>query len=276
MLTESDLVLGDGRTLHVYDTGRGSRPVFWLHGTPNIGAPPQPLFAEADRLDVRWIGYDRPGYGASTPRPGRDIASAAGDVAAVADALGLDAFGVVGHSGGAPHALAGAALLGDRVRAAAAISALAPYGADGLDWFAGMAPGGVAALRAAVAGRAAKEAYERDAGDVDPGFTAADRDALKTDWSWFLTVVEPALAAGPAPVVDDDLAYVAPWGFDPATIAAPTLLLHGAEDRVAPAAHASWLAGHCPTATLRVEPGQGHVSIMRSAASALRLVAAEL
>jgi pimeloyl-ACP methyl ester carboxylesterase len=276
MLTESDVVLADGRTLHVYDTGRGSRPVFWLHGTPNIGVPPEPLFAAADRLGVRWVGYDRPGYGTSTPRPGRDVASAAGDVAAVADALGIDSFGVIGHSGGGPHALACAALLAGRVRATAAISTLAPYGADGLDWFAGMAPGGVAGLRAAVAGRAAKQRYEQNAGDVDPGFTAADWDALKTDWSWFLTVVEPALTAGPGPLVDDDLAYVAPWGFDPAAITGPTLLLHGAEDRVAPVAHAAWLAERCPAATLRVEPGQGHVSVMRSAGSAVREVAAAL
>jgi pimeloyl-ACP methyl ester carboxylesterase len=269
VVTETDVVLADGRTLHVYDTGRGPRPVFWLHGTPNIGAPPEPLFAD----DVRWIGYDRPGYGRSTPRPGRDVASAAADVAAVADALGIDAFGVVGHSGGGPHALACAALLPERVRAAAAISTLAPYGADGLDWFDGMAPGGEAALRAAVAGRAAKQHYEENAGDVDPGFTAADWDALRGDWSWLLSVVEPALAGGPGPLIDDDLAYVAPWGFDPAAITAPTLLLHGDEDRVAPPAHAAWLARHCPTATLRIEPGQGHVSVLRAADSAVRLVA---
>jgi pimeloyl-ACP methyl ester carboxylesterase len=271
-LTETDVALGDGRTLHAYDTGRGSRPVFWLHGTPNIGAPPAPLFDLADRLDVRWLGYDRPGYGGSTPRPGRDVASAAADVAAVADALGIDAFAVVGHSGGAPHALACAALLPDRVWAVAGISTLAPYGADGLDWFDGMAPGGTAALRAAVAGRAAKEAYEANAGDVDPGFTQADLDALRGDWSWVLSVVEPALAAGPAALIDDDLAYVAPWGFEPATITVPVLLLHGGQDRIAPVTHAAWLAEHCPTATLRVEPADGHVSVLRSAGSALDLV----
>src|ERR671910_2718554 len=104
MVTETDLELGDGRTLHVYDTGTddadGRLAVFWHHGTPNIGAPPEPLFPAAARLGIRWVAYDRPGYGGSTPRPGRDVASAASDAARVADALGVGRFAVMGHSGG--------------------------------------------------------------------------------------------------------------------------------------------------------------------------------
>ena len=69
-------------------------------------------------------------------------------------------FAVMGHSGGGPHALACGALLPDRVVAVVVGAGLAPYGADGLDWFAGMVPAGVASLRAAVAGRAAKEAHQ--------------------------------------------------------------------------------------------------------------------
>ena len=71
-MKETDLDLGGGRTLHAYDTGAddadGARlAVFWHHGTPNIGAPPEPLFAAAARLGIRWVSYDRPGYGGSTP-----------------------------------------------------------------------------------------------------------------------------------------------------------------------------------------------------------------
>lgn len=128
-LTETDLALPDGGTLHVYDTGddgTGRLPVVWHHGTPNIGTPPAPLFAAADRLGLRWVSYDRPGYGGSTRRPGRDVASAAGYTARVADALGLDRFATLGHSGGAPHALACGALLPDRVTAVVAGAGLAP------------------------------------------------------------------------------------------------------------------------------------------------------
>jgi pimeloyl-ACP methyl ester carboxylesterase len=93
-----------GRTLHVYDTGAGDAAghlaVFWHHGTPNVGAPPEPLFATAARLGIRWVSYDRPGYGGSSTHPGRDVASAADYVSGVADALGIDRFAVMGHSGG--------------------------------------------------------------------------------------------------------------------------------------------------------------------------------
>ena len=129
MVTETDLALGDGRTLHVYDTGTGEGTtglaVFWQHGIPSTGAPPEPLFAAAAESGIRWVSHDRPGYGGSTPHPGRDVASAAADVASIADALGIDRF-------------------------------------------AGMTPSGAAEYRAAAAGRAALEAYFASA-EFDPG-----------------------------------------------------------------------------------------------------------
>lgn len=113
VVTETDLALSGGRTLHVYDTagdgGEDRLTVFWHHGTPNLGPPPEPLFPAADRLGIRWVSYDRLGYGGSTPRPGRDLASAATDVAGIGDALGIGRF--AGHSGGSNHALASGAPL---------------------------------------------------------------------------------------------------------------------------------------------------------------------
>jgi pimeloyl-ACP methyl ester carboxylesterase len=262
---ELDVAAGDGRTLHAYDTGSGDLVVLWHHGTPNVGAPPRPLFTEG----IRWISYDRPGYGGSTPAPGRDIASAAADAAAVADALGVERFAVMGHSGGGCHALACAALLGDRATGVVAAAALAPYGAPGLDWFAGMAASGVASLRAALAGREAKERHEASGDEYDPEFTPADGDALAGEWGWFGEVVGPAVAGGPGPLIDDDLAYVAPWGFDPARIGVPVLVLHGDADRVVPSAHGEWLARAIPGAELRIACGDGHISVLRSAPAAL-------
>src|ERR671916_1313979 len=153
MVTETDLKLSDGRTLHAYDTGANDADdrlaVFWHHGSPNIGPPPEPLFAAADRLGIRWASYDRPGYGGSTPRPDRDVASAAADASAVADALGIERFAVMGHSSGGSHALACAALLPECVLGVVSVSGVAPFGAEGLDWFEGFGPGGAAQLRAA-------------------------------------------------------------------------------------------------------------------------------
>ena len=272
-MTESDLELADGRTVHVYDTGAGSADdrlaVFWHHGTPNIGAPPQPLFATADRLGIRWVSYDRPGYGGSTRAAGRTLASVAADVARIADARGIDRFAVVGHSGGASHALVCGALLPDRVLGVLAVSGLAPFDAAGLDWFSGMCDSGVASLRAAIDGAAAKESYEASGAEYDPEFTAADFAALSGAWSWLGSVVGPAIAGGPGGLIDDDLAYVAPWGVDPAQVVAPTLILHGDQDRVVPSAHGAWLAQRCPTAQLRLCANDGHISVLNSAATAL-------
>ena len=99
MVTEADIRLADGRTLHAYDTradgiagspGAPGSPVavFWLHGSPNIGSPPEPLFAAAEANGLRWVSYDRPGYGGSGPHDGRTVASAAADVAACTFAIG--------------------------------------------------------------------------------------------------------------------------------------------------------------------------------------------
>ena len=270
--TQSDLTLDGGRVLHVYDVvpdgSDGRLIVVWHAGTPNTGAPPEPLFAAAARLGIRWVSYDRPGYGGSTPNPGRDVASAAADTAAVTDALGIRSFAVMGHSGGGPHALSCGALLPDRVLAVLSGSSLAPYKVEGLDWFAGMAESGRAGLTAAVEGRAAKERHEAANAAGDSGFTDADVAALAGPWGWFLSVVEPAIANGPGPLIDDDLAFVAPWGFDPAQVTAPVLILHGAADRVVPASHGRWLAERCPAAELWIIPNEGHISVLPAAGEA--------
>jgi pimeloyl-ACP methyl ester carboxylesterase len=272
MVTETDLELADGRTLHAYDTGAdgaaGRLAVFWHHGSPNIGAPPEPLFAAADRLGIRWVSYDRPGYGGSTPRPDRDVASAAGYASAVADTLGIDRFALMGHSSGGSHALACAALLRDRVLGVVVVAGMAPFGAEGLDWFEGFGPAGVAELRAAAAGRTALEEHLAESDD-EPEFTPEDEAALAGEWSWLIDVVRPALAGGMEGFIEDDLAGVDAWGFDPAEVAAPALFLHGGRDRVVPAAHGEWLARRCPSAELWLRPGDGHISILNQGAAAM-------
>ena len=261
-----------GRTLHIYDTDpeKDERlPVVWHHGTPNVGAPPEPLFAAADRLGLRWVSFDRPGYGSSTIAQGRTISFVASDVAKVADALGIDEFAVAGYSGGGSYALGCAAVLGTRVRGVLSLAGIAPYGADGLDWFAGMVPSGVAALGTAAAGREVRAALGASGFAYDTQFTAADLAFFEGPWGWLGKVGGPALAAGPYGQIDDDVSYNLPWGCDPRAIRAPVLLLHGTEDRIIPASHGSWLASRCRSAVLRLCEGDSHFTIVSHAESGL-------
>lgn len=270
---ELDVPASGARTVHAYDV-RPARAeqelvVVWNHGTPGLGEPPEPLFAASAERGIRWIGCDRPGYGGSSADPGRDIAAVAADIAAVADALDVHRFALFGSSGGGPHALACGALLHDRVVGVVSASAPAPYDAAGLDWFAGMAPTGAAELRAATEGRATLE-RQLASGDFDMDqFTAADHAALAGSWGWLGSLAGRALGGGLAGMIDDDLALVADWGFDPASMAVPVLIMHGGEDRVVPSSHGRWLAERIPTAELRLSPHDGHVSVLDQATGAL-------
>jgi len=286
MVIEADIHLADGRTLHAYDTrahGIASSPgasgtptaVFWHHGSPNIGSPPEPLFAAAEANGLRWVSYDRPGYGGSSPREVRTVASAAADVAEIADALSIGRFAVLGHSGGGPHALACAALLPERVIAAVSMSAPAPLDADGLDWFADWSPGIAAENRAATGGRSTLEAHwaEAEPEDMSAYFTQADIAALDGSWSWLAGVVDQAMQQGNQGFLEDTLATVQPWGFRPDAIGVPVLIMHGAKDKMVPSAHGEWLAARCPAAELRIVPDAGHITVLDSAPEALTWLA---
>src|SRR5690349_13882072 len=149
-----DVPARDGRTLAVLEAGAADGPVLVTHhGTPAAGGFCRPELERAEARGLRLIAFDRPGYGGSTPYPGRDIAVVAADVVAILDALGVDRFATYGWSGGGPHALACAALLPGPCLAAATIAGVAPFDAAGLDWMAGMGEGNIAEFGIAREGR---------------------------------------------------------------------------------------------------------------------------
>jgi pimeloyl-ACP methyl ester carboxylesterase len=261
--TEREVRLEDGRTLRAYDSGGGDADdaftVVWHHGSPQTGAPLEPLLSAAASRGIRLLTYGRPSYGGSSPCPGRTVASAAADVAQLADAFGVSRFAVMGASGGGPHALACAALLTGRVTGAVCLAGLAPFTED-FDWFAGMVPDG--GLRAAVAGRDARERFAASDTFDEDSFTPADWAALSGAWASLGADAGRAEAAGPDGLIDDDVAFVAHWGFDVTRIDAPVLLVQGGQDRVVPPAHAHSLMRRCPNPELWFRPHDGHISIL--------------
>lgn len=268
-MREIDVTLADGRMLHAYDVVPDEAPrltLVWHHGSPQTGAPLTPVLAAAAGRGIRVFSYGRPSYGGSGPHPGRDVASSAADVGAVADALGIGRFTAMGASGGGPHALAGAALLGDRVSGVVTLAGIAPF-TTAFDWFAEMAS--PAGIRSAFDGRDARAAFEETA-QFDPSqFVAADFAALEGAWASLGEDVGRSDAHGPDGLIDDDVAFASPWGFDLAEVAAPVLVVQGALDRVVPPAHGEWMARMLPHAELRVRPGDGHVSVLDAVPAAM-------
>jgi pimeloyl-ACP methyl ester carboxylesterase len=268
----------DGRTLAYAEIGdRQGVPAFVLHGTPGsrlAGRHPDPARVAEAGLWV--ITYDRPGYGRSTRHPGRSVVDCVGDIAAIADELGVERFLVTGASGGGPHALAVAARLPERVIRAECNVGGAPYDAAGLDWFEGMDAANVTEFGWALAGEnTLVPELEREAEkmlsqlDHDPGgalgdfdLSEADRAVLqdRTIQQRMRRSLQEATASGIWGWVDDDLAFVRPWGFDVAEIGVPVQVRYGVGDVLVPARHGEWLAQNVPNAHVIVDHDAGHLS----------------
>lgn len=263
----------DGRRLAVRVSGNpAGRPVVYLHGTPGSRVAPLPRERVLYHLGVRLITFDRPGYGESDRLLSRQVADVVPDVRAIVDQLGVERFAVLGRSGGGPHALACAALLPQRVTRAGVLVSIAPWAAEGLDWFAGMSESNVAEYTTAayapesLIARLAQAAAEIRADPMShvstlgPELPEDDRRMMKDAGIRALLAKNfaEALRDSAAGWIDDSLAFCAPWGFDLSAIRIPVLLWHGETDVFSPLAHARWLAERIPSAELRVLPDTAH------------------
>jgi pimeloyl-ACP methyl ester carboxylesterase len=263
------LRLGDGRQLQHEELGDpAGTPVVLFHGAPGsrLFAPPSGLAAEAG---VRLITFDRPGYGGSDRREGRELLDTAGDVGVLADALAVDRFSALGVSAGGGHALACAVALGARVTSVGVASMPGP-----LD----EVPGGWDALdrRQRPAAEMAREDPAVAAGWVvrymgrwtdDPtsflgGGTPADRELLAEAAAGRMlrADVAEALAPGAGGMADDLVALWRSWGFRIAEVPRGVLIWHGAQDtRGEP--DFRYLAATLPGCRSMIWPHAGHYGV---------------
>jgi pimeloyl-ACP methyl ester carboxylesterase len=273
---ERTVTTPDGRILAVQEAGDlAGRPVLVHMGTPMSRHLYGPHAADAASRGLRLISYDRPGYGGSTPQPGRTHADCAADVRAICAALGLSRIAVWGISGGGAHALATAALLPDLVAAAASLAGPAPYDADGLDWFDGMGKDNADDFRLYQADPAAARA-KTDAdrkmvlaasaadltNELSSQFSPADAAVFTGELAGYLMLsFRGALAPGSEGWSEDECAQAGPWGFGLASISVPVLVAHGRQDQLAPFSHGQWLAAHVPGAEAWLREDDGHFTL---------------
>jgi pimeloyl-ACP methyl ester carboxylesterase len=280
------IVMPDGRSIEVLIAGPPDGLPLVLHeGTPVGLVLYPPTVQAAGERGLRTILTARPGYEASTPRPGRRVVDVAADIAAVLDELGADTFVTLGWSGGGPHTLACAAALPGRCLAAASIAGVAPYPARGLDWLAGMGPENVEEFGAAIAGEAKLTEFLTSAAVTFSALTGAsvaeslgglvieaDQAALTGEYADHIAnALRAAMNSGIAGWRDDDLAFTKDWGFSlgwdappdalPDAPAAPVAIWQGDQDQMVPYAHGQWLAANIPGARVHLMPGEGHLSL---------------
>jgi pimeloyl-ACP methyl ester carboxylesterase len=241
----------------------------YCHGAPSTRLDLVAFEPALAAVDVRVISADRPGYGGSSPQPGRQREDWPADVGALADDLGVERFAALGLSTGGSYALACAALLPDRVVAVGVVGGETDFAWPGawddypddegeLMRIGDEAEG--AAWCAARYGSDGSRFLEGGMGDLAPADQAALAD--ETLATAMVTSVGEAFRQGVNGYVQDVLIQGRPWAFDPGSIAAPVWIHHGDADTLTPVGHGRHTAELVPGARLVIWPDEGHISLI--------------
>jgi len=267
--------LPDGRRLDMRVSGPADGvPLVFHHGTPGAATPVRALERAAHERGLRLVTTSRPGYGDSSRQRGRVVVDVVADTAAVLAAIGTERCLIAGWSGGGPHALACGARLG-AAAAVLVIAGVAPYGAEGLDWMAGMGQENIVEFSAAVHGEDELRSYLLQQREQLKDITAADvassletllpdvdRAVLTGEFAEDMAAsFREAVRVGAEGWLDDDLAFASPWGFGLEEISVPVMIWQGSADLMVPFSHGQWLASHLPAASAHLQQGEGHLSV---------------
>jgi pimeloyl-ACP methyl ester carboxylesterase len=257
-----------GHELAYTDIGEADWPcVFFFHGAPASRLYLAYLEQTLTDARVRVVSPDRPGYGRSSPQPGRSMADWPSDVAGIADALGVDRFVVAGHSSGGPYAVVCAALLPDRVLAGIALGGVTDMGWPGA--WEGYPDSERELMRlpdeaAAVTwceqwyradGSGFWEASSLELGQPDTALIEDEHAGPALE-----STITEAFRQGVGGYAQDIVVQGRPWPFDPARIAVPFHIVHGESDTLLPFAHSQHTSELIRGSRLHVLPGHGHLT----------------
>lgn len=272
---QHSLKLSDGRQLTYAEFGDPEGlPAIYCHGFPGSRLEAG-LFQEAAKAQhLRVIAPDRNGLGGSDPRPGRQLTDWAWDVEALADALGLQRFFLIGVSGGGPYALACARHLGARLRGFTLVCPLGPVDEPALlaamHWPArinfhsvrGMPLVLDFAYRFSVVPLAQRwpQAIYQMMLSVAP---APDREVLRRNEvrEIITSSLREAIQQGADGVLQEMKLYTRPWDFAVGEIDTPAQLWHGTDDETVPLLHGQILAERLPACETHYIEQEGHFSL---------------
>jgi len=273
--SQNNINLPDGRRLGFAEYGdRQGKPVFYFHGFPGSRLEAKLADGISRESKVRFIGIDRPGYGHSSFKPGRNFISWADDVAELADALEINRFSILGVSGGGPYAAACAFKIPDRLDAVGIICGMGPVDVPGLKedmpWMyrqglrlAGCLPGITSVLYSfpalffrfcpqhmlsILSGKVAgpdKIALKNT--ELIEALSASFREAFRNSLRWPAT---------------DVVLYSRPWGFSLEDIDITVHLWHGEKDWIVPPEMGRYMAQSIPNCRATFYPDEGHFSII--------------
>ncbi len=276
-MIEDMLRLKDGRLLGygIYGNPQGI-PIFDFHGIPGSRKEAALIGTFLGRKDVCFIGFDRPGYGRSSPKRNYRIADLPADVVALADHLNINRFFALGYSGGGPFALACGWQIPKRIAAIGIVSGVGPSGigsagmhesnrrkfnlAQRLPWVARMM------LWVAFSSlRRHPERLSRQLGKIWQQMPDPDRQALKDPRfvGGILAVTQDAILNTVSGWVNEEVLMALPWGFDLQAVQAHNIFLwHGSLDRNVPLAMGKAVAERLPDCQSVFVEGEGHLSLL--------------
>ena len=267
--------LKDGRELEIADNGINSESaIVFHHGTPGHASSWTDWLESAATAGIRAIAYSRAGYGTSDRNPGRSVINVNSDIAQVLDAKNITKFVSIGWSGGGPHCLANT--FEPRNVGAISLAGVGAFGVDDLDFLEGMGPENHDEFGAALKGEAVIDQWMNDnagpmksvtGNDIIEAFGGLIGDADKAvleggEADAMAASMRSALAVSFDGWIDDDIAFIQPWGFKLADISVPVHIWQGDDDFMVPKAHSYWLEKHIPTGALNFVPGHGHISLI--------------
>lgn len=257
--------MSDDRNLSYVEYGpKEGVPLFYFHGFPGSHKDLQLFGGEelAEKLQLRIIAVNRPGYGDSDSQPERSLSDWPADVVALADHLGINKFSILGYSGGAPFALSCAYAIPDRLEQVVVVSGMTPVEAPEAKKGKAMLIPKAPKLMAKGMSKMLHKKPEKFEANMLEGFPEVDRAVLGDVQEDLMNTMEEAFRSGYQGALEDAKIYKSAWDFDLSQIDQEVILWHGGKDENVKIEVAEFVIENLPHCTQHIKPEEGHLSLL--------------